>query len=110
MSEPEASGSEGDCREEVSGELVVACGDAAEVFELVEEALDEIALAIEFGIDGTLDLAVALGRDVRPRAVLGDDLEDGAGIVAAVGDGVAGRPDAVDQRRHGGLVGRRLLI
>ncbi len=70
MSEPEASGCEGDCREEVCGELVVACGDAAEVFELVEEALDEIALAVEFGIDGTLDLTLAQIDELRRGAFL----------------------------------------
>ena len=40
----EASSSTG---EEISGEFVVTCGDGAEVLEFVEEALDEIALAIK---------------------------------------------------------------
>ena len=45
-------------------ELVVARCDAPEVLELVEEALDQVALPVEFAIDGALDLAVALGWDV----------------------------------------------
>ena len=91
--------------EEVSGELVVSGCDGTEVFEFVEEALDEVALAVDCGIDGALDAAIALGRDMGPRAVLGDHVEDGAGVVAAVGDGVAGGPEIVEQHRHGGLVG-----
>ena len=37
--------------------------------------------------------------------MLAEQFEDGFGVVAAIGDGVAGRPEAVDERRHGGLVG-----
>ena len=105
MSDPETGGGEGDGGEEVSCELVVARGDASEVFELVEEAFDEVALSVERGIDRALDLAVLLGRDVGPRAVIGDELDDGLGVIAPVGDGVAGRGKAVDERRHGGFVG-----
>ncbi len=36
------------------------------MFELVEEALDEVALSIERGIDGPLHLAVALGWVFSP--------------------------------------------
>ena len=105
MSDPESDGSECDCGEEVSCELVVSGGDGSEVLELVEEALDEVALAVDVGIDGALDLAVALGWDVRGGAVGRDKLEDGAGIVAAVGDGVARRGEAGEQRRDSRLVG-----
>ncbi len=41
--------------------------------------------------------AIPLGRDVGARAMVGNELEDGAGVAAAVGDGVPGR--------HGSLVG-----
>ena len=36
----------------VSGELVVSCGDAAEVFDLAKEALDQIAILVDRGIKG----------------------------------------------------------
>ena len=36
-----------DCGEECIGELVVACGYCAEVFDYVEEPFDEIAFAIQ---------------------------------------------------------------
>ncbi len=45
--DPEADAGEGDCGEEVSCKLVMAGRDASEVLELVEEAFDEIALAVE---------------------------------------------------------------
>ena len=105
MPEPEATGCEGDGGEEVSGELVVARGDATEVLELVEEALDEIALSIEGAVDRALPLAVALGRDVCSRAVIGDQLQDGFGVVATVGDGVGSGLQALEQSRDRRLVG-----
>jgi hypothetical protein len=52
------------------------------VFELVEEALDEVAMAVEVRIDRALDLAVAAGRDVGASAGGFDEIEDGAGVVA----------------------------
>ena len=105
MPDPEPCGNQRDGGEEVSCELVVAGGDTAEVFEFVEETFDEVALAIDRWIDGTLDLAVSLGGDVRSRPMFGEQFEDGAGVVAPIGDDVASRPEPLDQRRHGGLVG-----
>ena len=34
----------------VSGELVVSCGNAAEVFDLAKEALDQIAILVDRGM------------------------------------------------------------
>ena len=48
---------------------------------------------------------VALGWDVRRGAVGSDKLEDGAGIVAAVGDGVACRGEAGEELRYRGFIG-----
>ena len=39
------------------------------------------------------------------RAVFGNEFENGAGVVAAVGDHVAGQRQAFDQPWKGGLVG-----
>ncbi len=106
MAEAYACASKGDCGEEVSCELVISGGDSPDVLEFVEEALDEVALAVERGIDRALGLAIPLCRDVGPGAVVGDEFDDGFGVIAPVGDGVARGREAVDQRRHGGLVGR----
>lgn len=105
MSDPQPDGSESDGREEVSGEFVVTGGDGTEVFELVEESLDEVALAVEREIDRTADLDVALGRDMGGGAVGLDQFDDGPGVVAPVGDDVAGEAKAVDEHRQQGLVG-----
>ena len=40
--------------------------------------------------------AIPLGGMWRARAMVGNELEDGAGVIAAVGDGVPGRLKAVD--------------
>ena len=67
------------------------------MLEFVEEALDEVALPVERVIDGALDLAVAAGRDVGPSAASFDQIDDSAGVVAAVSDEVAIRLEPVDQ-------------
>jgi hypothetical protein len=50
--EEDDSGSELDSGEKISGEFVVAGGNGTKVLELVEEALDKVALAIERKIAG----------------------------------------------------------
>ena len=111
MPDPNANGSQCDRCEEVSSELVVTRGDASDMLEFIEEPLDEIALAVEFRIDRADDFDVALRRDVRSRAAACEELDDRACAVAAIGDGLTGRPQAIDQRRQcrlvGGLAGRQ---
>src|SRR6202023_1195846 len=69
---------------EISGEFVVACGDSAEVLELIEEALDEVAFAIEREVACPLDLTVGFGRDDRSDFPLREDLDEPIGIVGLV--------------------------
>jgi hypothetical protein len=53
------------------GEFIVACGNAAVLLQGIEEALDEIALAVESEIGLSRVLAVGLGRnDGCDRALL----------------------------------------
>jgi hypothetical protein len=49
--------------EENLGELVVACGDGAELFELVEETLNEIAFAVEGEVAWARGFSVGFGWD-----------------------------------------------
>src|ERR1700722_20404430 len=63
-----------------------SCGDAAELFELVEEALDDVALLVELGVIGTLEGAVPLGRNNRLGVALCDLGAQVIGVVALVGD------------------------
>ena len=84
---------------------MVAGGDGSEMLDPVEEAFDEVALSVDLWLDGALDLAIALGRDVRLRAVLDDEIENGAGVIAAIGDGVVCWAKAVEEWLDGSLVG-----
>jgi len=106
MSDPKPTGRQGDCRKEIPCELVVARGDASEMLEFVEEAFDQVTLSIELMVNGSLVFAVALGGDVRPRAVFGDQLEDGLGVISLVADGIVSGTQALEQCRDGRLVGR----
>ncbi|MFO1153250.1 MAG: alcohol dehydrogenase catalytic domain-containing protein [Rhodospirillales bacterium] len=105
MSEPESDGSEGDGGEEVAGEFVVAGGDTSEVFELVEEAFDKVAVAVEAGIDRAANPDVALRWDVGAGAVGLDQGDEALRMVAAVGDDGGGESDAGDEIGQGCLVG-----
>ena len=51
--------------EEVSGGLVVARGDGAELLELAEEVFDEMARLVHLFVERAGDFAVAPGRDDR---------------------------------------------
>jgi hypothetical protein len=69
------------------------------VLDLVEEALGQVTAAVERWVDRALALAVAAGRDVSAPALGGDEVQQGVGIVAAIGDEVAAANKAL--RRAG---------
>ena len=83
--------------------FAVACGEAAEVFELVEAAFDTIALLLEFTIIGPLLLAIAFWRDHRVGAPLLRLCDQNIGVVTAVGD------DGFSLSAFQRLRGRRIL-
>jgi hypothetical protein len=57
-----------DAGQEVSGELIITRGDATKVFEFIEEALDQIAFAIEREISrGVFRLALGGMTGVMSR-------------------------------------------
>lgn len=76
------------------------------MFEFAEVAFDDIAPAVDGGIDRALDLAIALGRDVGASAACGDKVDDRSGVIAAIGDERFGGRQALDQRLDRRLVGR----
>jgi hypothetical protein len=61
LAHPDHSAGEVEGGKEVAGAAVVACGDAPEVFELVEEAFDAVAQLVGDRVMGNLDFAVLLG-------------------------------------------------
>ena len=84
MAQPYADGDEFESGEEGVAEFIVARGDAAVMFDLIEEPLDQVSLSIEVRAEDDGIHAVALGRDVGPSATLdqvGPDLVDVIGPV-----------------------------
>ena len=72
--------------EEVSRGLFVARRDAPEVFDGVEEALDEIAFGIEREIARALNLPVGLWRDDRDDVAYLEAGNEAIGVISLVGD------------------------
>lgn len=67
------------------------------MLELAKEALDEVALAIDVGIDDTPDADVGLAWDVGFCPVGFDPLNDCPGKEAAIGDDIAGHRSAPER-------------
>jgi len=77
-----------------------------ELLQLVEEALDVVALAIDGLRPPVLGLPVGTVRDVGDRALISNAHADAVGIVALVGDDDGAFLQPVEQsRRKGGVVG-----
>jgi hypothetical protein len=69
-----------DAGEEVSGEFVVAGGDGAKVLEFVEEALDEIALAVEREVTRARRLAIGFRSNHRCDVAPGQGVDERVGV------------------------------
>ena len=72
--------------EVVFGALVVTSGDAPEVLDAVEEALDEVPLPVEPAGERKALLAVGARRDVGPGILAGGGFANGVAVVAFVGE------------------------
>ena len=75
------------------------------MLELVEVALDQVAVAVDRAVDDAPDPNVALAGDVSGGACGLDQLDDGPGEETSVGDDMGRQREAVDQGRKGRLVG-----
>jgi len=81
-----------------------AGGEATEGLELVDEALDHMALVVEMPVVGHDTGAARMRRDHRVGTEGCERVSDAAGVVRRIGDHVLGRL-AVEQRlRLGGVV------
>lgn len=67
------------------GFLVTGC-DAPEVFDGVEEPLDEVAFGVEREVARSLNLAVGLGRNDRDDVAYLEAGDEAVGVVSLVGD------------------------
>lgn len=68
------------------------------MLELGEEALDQVALAIEPLAEAGLPFSVALGRDVERGALILDHLPDAIGIVGLFGQYDGAWAEMIEQR------------
>jgi len=69
------------------------------VLELAEEALDQVALAIDSPVYGTMYQALAGRRNMGLGATGSDQVEQCVGVIAAVGDDMAAF-EAIQQDRR----------
>lgn len=99
------NGCEGDGGYEVCGELVVASGNAAEVFEPTECVLDQMSVAIAVPIMPDRAFAAGAARDHRHGAALTNGSAQGIGVVSLVGQHIAGFAGTLEQFRGDGDVG-----
>jgi hypothetical protein len=75
----------GEC-EEVPRRLLEARGDGAEALQVVEEALDEIALTVQRTGLRQLARSLGLGADDGPLLLVSDRLPEPVRVLAGVGD------------------------
>src|SRR5262249_55541543 len=90
------SGKESAC-DEVSGELVVAGGDAAKVLEAAEHALDQVALAIDALVVGEERFAPANRGDDGLDGLVGEHGAQWIGVVGLVADQSGNPPGRLDE-------------
>ena len=102
----EVDGSAGECDGalEAALEPAVSCCESAELFQVCEAAFDTVAGFIKHFVMNTLDQPVAARRDDHRCAHLPHPGNDGARVIAAVGDNGFCRA-AFQQRQSLGLFG-----
>jgi hypothetical protein len=98
LPQPEDGCDEGDDDEVVSRGFLVAGGDAAELLELGEAALDQVALFVERLVEVMLEGAGRVVGDDGDGAGLGDGGAEGVGVVGGIGED-RGRPIGAEQRQ-----------
>src|SRR5258705_6588101 len=72
--------------EEISGEFVVACRNGAKLLNFIEEALDEVALAVECEIAIALGLSIGFGRNYGRDFSLRKTIDERISVVGLVCD------------------------
>src|SRR5258708_35794416 len=91
--------------EEIDSAAVVSCSDAAEMLELVEEALDAVAQLVGDGIVRDEYLARPSGGDDGLCAGFGDEGAQSVAVIGFVGDDAVAREAGEKLGRRGDVVG-----
>ena len=73
-------------------EFFIAGKDAAELLELIDAALNQMAFFVQMSIINTFLFAVLPGRNHGNRPHIGDDGQEGFGVVAFIGNHMVTRP------------------
>jgi len=73
-----------DASKKIPGELVIACRDRTKMLEFVEEALDEIAFAIERKVARQRDRATRMGRNDWGDLPVRQGFEEGIRVIGFV--------------------------
>ena len=76
---------------------IVSCGDASELLELADGALDAVAELVEGRVEGARPGHAGALRDDRNSAACFDGVKDGVAVIGLVGDD-AGGGEAGDER------------
>ena len=106
MPEPQSDGSQLGHGEIVEGEAVEARADVPELLELIEEALDEVALSVGPLRVGDVLGSVSFGRNAGSAVLVLDDVADPVGVVGAVGEHDSAFGQIIEEKlRHRGVVG-----
>ena len=82
--EPGKGADEMQSGKEVPGGFLVACGDASELLDVIEEALDQIALAVESIIAIAFDFPIGFWRDDGDAGAQFKAVNEAAGVIAFV--------------------------
>lgn len=90
--------------EEVDGSPIIARGDMTEVFELVEETLNQIAISVEKWAERWFLATGGFGLNVGPAALVSRLLAKCVAIVGAVGEKNLARAQGVHHLKGGGVV------
>ncbi len=109
---PDDDGRESDGGVEVACELVVACRDAAPVFEAAKGALDCVAPLVGTAVEGVVLFARRIARDDRSRSALAQELAQGVAVIGGIGSAGSSWRELVEEAFCGtniaALAGRHL--
>src|SRR6185437_8889932 len=95
-SHPDTGGGKFDEGEVVGIVFFETGGDGSKMLDLVEEPLDEIAIAIKEGAEGRIVDAARHGLDVGPGAAGSEGLAQSVTVIGAVSEQDLARADAVE--------------
>ena len=99
LTEPDESSRKGQETKVSFIEFLIAREDAAELLELVDATLNQVAFFVQMSIIGAHFFAILLGWYDSNRTHVGDDGQEGFGIVTFVGNHMVTAPAVKQSKR-----------